>query len=118
MRSDFRTILTMCVLMVIGLSLLPFIDVSNEPREEQGKTLYIQFSWDGASAKVIEQNATSKIEGLMAAVEGVEKVSSMSYFGRGEVKVELRKDVNVSAVKFEISSLLKNVYKKLPQNVS
>ncbi len=118
MRSDFRTILTMCVLMVIGLSFLPLIDVSNEPREEQGKTLYIQFSWDGASAKVIEQNATSKIEGLMTAVEGVEKVSSMSYFGRGEVKVELRKDVNVSAVKFEISSLLKNVYKKLPQNVS
>lgn len=118
MKSDFRTILTMCVLMVIGLSLIPLVEVSNEPREEQGKTLYIQFGWDGASAKVIEQNATSKIEGLMAAVKGVKQVSSMSYFGRGEVKVELRKDVDVSAVKFEIASLLKNTYKKLPQNVS
>ncbi len=118
MKSDFRTILTMCVLMVIGLSLVPLIDVSDAPREEQGKTLYIRFSWDGASAKVIEQNVTSRIEGLMAAVEGVRQVSSMSYFGRGEVKVELRKDVDVSAVKFEIASLLKNTYRKLPQNVS
>ena len=118
MKSNFRTIFVMCVLLVIGLSLVPLVDVSNEPRVEQGKTLYIHFNWDGASAKVIEQNATSRIEGLMSAVGGVEKVSSVSYFGSGEVTVELKKGADVSAVKFEIAALIKNVYKKLPDKVS
>ncbi len=118
MKSNFRTLLVMCVLMIIGISLVPLIDVANEPRAEQGKTLRINFNWTGASAKVIEQNATSKIEGMMMAVEGVEQVSSVSYFGSGEITVELKKEADVSAVKFEIASLIKNVYPKLPENVT
>lgn len=118
MKSNFRTLLVMCVLMIIGLSLAPLIDVANEPKAEQGKTLQIRFGWEGASAKVIEQNATSKIEGMMMAVEGVEEVSSVSYFGSGEVTVKLKKEADVSAVKFEIASLIKNVYPKLPDKVT
>ena len=116
--SNFTLLLMLAILMVIGVALLPSIDVADNPRPRQGKTLTVTYSWSKASAKVIEQNVTSRIEGLVASVKGVESVSSESYFGSGRVDVELKKGADVSSVKFEISSLLKQIYKKLPEGVS
>ena len=118
MKHSFSIILSMCVFMVIGLALIPMLDISNKPRPRQGKTLTIQFSWPNASAKVVEQNATSVIEGLATSVKGVENVSSDSYYGSGRVVVNLKKGVDVSGVKFEIASLLRQIKDKLPEGVS
>ena len=116
--SNFTLLLTLAILMVIGAALLPKIDVADNPRPRQGKTLTVTFAWPRASAKVIEQNVTSRIEGLVSSVKGVENVSSESYFGSGKVIVELKKGADVSSVKFEISSLLKQIYKRLPKGVT
>lgn len=118
MKHSFSVILAMCILMVIGIALIPHLDISNKPRPRQGKTLTVSFSWNGASAKVVEQNVTSRIEGLCASVNGVENVSSNSYFGHGNVTVELKRQTSVSAARFEIASLIRQVYGKLPQGVS
>ena len=116
--SRFTLLLTLAILMVIGCALIPRIDVADKPRPRQGKTLDVWYSWRGASAKVIEQNVTSRIEGMVSAVRGVESVKSESYFGSGRVTIELKKNANVSATKFEIASLLRQVRKQLPQGVS
>lgn len=118
MKRRFSILLSMCVLMVIGLSLVGELEIAKKPRPRQGKTLYINYSWPGASAKVIEQNVTSVIEGLVSSVKGIETVSSDSYFGRGRVVTELKKGVDVLSTKFEISSLLRQVRKHLPDGVS
>lgn len=116
--SNFTLLLTLTILMVIGAALLPRIDVADQPRPRQGKTLTVRYSWTRASAKVIEQNVTSRIEGLVASVKGVESVSSESYFGSGKVTVNLKKEADVSSVKFEIASLLKQIHKRLPEGVT
>lgn len=116
--SPFSLLLTMVILMIIGAALIPLVDVGSSPKPRQGKTLTISYGWPNASPKVVEQEVTSKIEGLVSAVKGVAEVSSASYFGSGRVTVVLKKEADVSAVKFEISSLLKQVRKKLPENVS
>lgn len=116
--SNFTLLLTLAIFMVIGAALIPKIDVADNPRPRQGKTLTVTFAWPKASAKVIEQNVTSRIEGLVSSVKGVENVSSESYFGSGKVIVELKKGADVSSVKFEISSLLKQIYKRLPKGVT
>ncbi len=54
----------------------------------------------------------------MASVKGVESVSSDSYFGSGRVVVELKENAPVSATKFEIASLIRQIRKKLPEGVS
>ena len=116
--SRFTLLLTLAILMVIGCALIPRIDVADRPRPRQGKTLSVWYSWRGASAKVIEQNVTSRIEGLVSAVSGVESVKSESYFGSGRVTIELKKNADVSATKFEIASLLRQIRKQLPEGVS
>lgn len=104
--------------MVIGAALIPQLDISNKPRPEQGKTLTISYNWKNASAKVVEQNVTSRIEAMVSSVRGVEKVSSVSYFGNGHITVELKPKADVSATKFEIASILRQIRGKLPEDLS
>lgn len=116
--SSFTVILTFVVLMVIGVAVMPLLEVGVQPTPRQGKTITITYSWPHVSAKVIEQNLTSPIEGIVASLKGVENVSSNSYFGRNEIFVNLKEQADVSAVRFEISSLLRQSYDKLPKGVS
>lgn len=118
MKHTFSILLTLCVLMLIGLALTGKLDIGSEPRSEQGKTLTISYRWEGKSAKVVEQNVTSRIEAILSSVRGVEKVSSVSEFGYGRVVVELKKQADVSAVKFELASLLRQMKGKLPEELS
>ena len=112
---SFSLILIMAVLMVIGMALVPLLRVAYNPTPKQGKQLNVSFNWPGASPRVIEQEITSKIEGMVSSVVGVEKTSSTSSYGSGNVAIELKENASVSAVRFEISSLLKQVAGKLPE---
>lgn len=107
----------MAVLMVIGAALMPFIDVGTEPMERQGKTLAIGIDWPDVAAKVVEQNVTSPVEGLVSSVEGIESVSSNSYFGRSEIFVKLKPETDVASARYEISSLLRQTYSRMPEGV-
>ena len=117
-RSHFTSLLILAIVMVVGAGLVPRIDVADQPRPRQGKTLVIGYAWPGSSAKVVEQNVTSRIEGLVSVVNGVKSVSSESNFGSGHVTVELKPKADVSATKFEIASLLRQTYRQLPQGVT
>ena len=88
--SSFSLLLTMIILMIIGAALIPLVDVGSSPKPRQGKTLTISYGWQNASPKVVEQEVTSKIEGLVSAVKGVAEVSSESYFGSGYGRAEER----------------------------
>lgn len=114
---SFSLILIMAVLMVVGAALIPLLRIAYHPTPEQGKRLTISYSWPGASQRVIEQEITSKVEGMVSSVVGVEKTSSVSSQGSGRVTILLKEKVNVSAVRFEISSLLKQINGKLPEGV-
>ncbi len=116
--SPFSLLMVMVICMVAGIAVIPLLDVEPDPRPRQGKTLTVSFSWEGTSPKVVEQNVTSRIEGVVSAVKGVQSVQSVSNFGGGRVEIELKPQANVSATKFEISSAIKQIYKKFPEGVS
>lgn len=118
MKHNFSILLVMCILMVIGVALTPRLDISNEPRPEQGKTLTISYWWQNASAKVVEQSITSRIEAAVSVVKDVKKVSSESQFGSGKITVEMKPNANVSMAKFEIASILRQLRPKLPEYMS
>lgn len=108
----------MCLLMIVGIALCPRVEIADAPRPSQGKTLSINYTWPGVAAKVVEQNVTSRLEALVSAVKGVEKVSSVSNYGSGAITITLKEKADVSATKFEIASLLRQIRNKLPENVS
>ncbi len=115
--SNFVVCLLMAIVAIVGLALLPRIDVGVNPPQRQGKTLTVDVRWQGVSAKVMENSVTSVLEGVLSGVKGVENVSSESFFGKCRIKVRLKEQADVSAIRFEMSSLLRQVYSRLPEGV-
>ena len=77
-------------------------------------SLEISYSWPDASAKVIEQEITSKLEGLFGTVQGVREISSTSEKGYGNISIGFKKGTNMDVVRFEVANLIRQAYPELP----
>lgn len=115
--SPFSIILTMAALMVVGVSMIPMLNIRYTPSFKQ-QELTLSFRWYGASARIIEQEVTSKIEGVLASVKGVEEMRSVTGKGSGHITLAIKKKENIDAIRFEIATLIKQLYPHLPEQVS
>ncbi|MDE5639594.1 MAG: efflux RND transporter permease subunit, partial [Odoribacter sp.] len=115
--SQFSIILTMVAFMVIGISMIPRLNIRYTPSLKQ-QDLTLSFNWYGASARIIEQEVTSKIEGVLASVRGIKEMKSVTSKGSGRITLSIKKNENIDAVRFEIATLIKQLYPRLPEQVS
>jgi multidrug efflux pump subunit AcrB len=112
------TILTIFVcLSIIGASLIPLLSVQLTPTRSN-KSLSVYFGWQDASAKVMEQEVTSKLEGMFNTVHGINSISSTSRKGSGSISMDFKKYVDMDAVRFEVANLIRQSYSELPEGVS
>ena len=106
----FSVLLIMAALAVIGVAMLPMLNVQYTPSPVERK-IDVSFTWPDASARLIEQSVTS-------AITGSESVSSRSSKGSGRVTIRFRKGTEMAAARFEVASAIRNLYPKLPEEVS
>jgi multidrug efflux pump subunit AcrB len=114
---SFSVILVFVVLVISGAALVPMLSVQYKPTEK-GNNLSVSYSWGGASARVIESEVTSRLEGVISTLKGVESISSTSSKNNGYISITLKEKADADAVKFELSSLVRRVYPSLPDGVS
>lgn len=114
---SFSVILIFVVLVIVGAGLTPLLSLQYKPTEK-GRSMSISYNWQGASARVIEAEVTSKIEGIISTLAGIEEISSVSSKDRGYINISLKPDAQLDAIKFEMASLIRRVYPKLPQDLS
>ena len=106
---SFSVLLIFAVLTVIGAAMLPSLNLQYLPRDKQ-QTMSVTFYWQDASARVIESEVTSRIEGYIASIKGISRISSMSRKEEGSINITLKKKEDVDAIRFEISSALRSLY--------
>ncbi|HCY41765.1 MAG TPA: multidrug efflux pump protein [Prolixibacteraceae bacterium] len=115
--SSFSILIIFILLVIVGISLLPLLNVQLTPsRSLPG--LSVGYYWPDASARVIEQEVTSRLEGLFSGVKGIKEVSSVSSKGYGRISLSFKKTVNPDAARFEVASLIRQAYPGLPGQVS
>jgi multidrug efflux pump subunit AcrB len=120
MKNNFSsfTILTCFVcLCIIGGSMIPLLSVQLNPSKSL-PSLNVRFGWNDVSAKVIEQEVTSKLEGVFNTVKGIKEISSSTDKGGGSIKIEFKKNIDLDAIRFEIANLIRQTYSELPVGVS
>lgn len=115
--SSFSVILIMSTLMIVGIAMIPLLNIQYAPQKKQ-TTLRISYSWNNASARIIESEVTSKLEGVLATMRGVENMESESRKSYGSIFLTLKKNIDPDAARFEASTLIKQIYSKLPDQVS
>ena len=114
---SFSVVLIMVVLMIAGLAVVPLLSIQYAPSVKE-RSMTVSYRWNGASARVVEQEVTSRLEGMLASVSGIKNIRSVSKKDRGNISLTFKKNVNIDAVRFEIASLIRQVYPKLPEGVS
>lgn len=115
--SSFSIIMGFLVLFIIGVSMLPLLNVKYTPSNSQ-KQISVYFSWAKASSRVLENEVTSKLEGVFSSIQGVQSISSRSNSGRGFINISFDKDADMDMLRFEVSSIIRQVYADLPEGVS
>ena len=115
--SPFTLIVTFVCLALVGLALVPMLPVKLNPsRTLPGFT--VRFSMPGTSSRVVEMEATSKLESMLARIKGIKGMYSTSSNGYGSITVDLDKHADVDAVRFEASTIIRQTWSQLPSGVS
>jgi multidrug efflux pump subunit AcrB len=115
--SSFSVILIFVVLVVIGAGISPLLSLQYNPTVK-GKNLTVSYNWPGASARVIESEVTSRLEGVISTLPGIGDITSNSSKESGSINITVKPGVNLDAIKFELTSLIRRIYPKLPKEVS
>ena len=115
--SSFALIITFVCLSLVGVVLVPLLPVKLAPSQEM-PGLSVSFSMPGHSARVVETEVTSRLEAMLSRVNGIKNITSTSDNGGGHIRIELDKHTDMDATRFEVSTLIRQLWSQLPDGVS
>ena len=112
---SFSIILIMVVLMLVGTIVLYTgqLTVQFNPVQEN-LNLPVSF-WGPGSARVVETEVTSLIEGALNTVDGVSSINAYTNQGGGNVTLSFKKGTNMETTRFDVATRLRQIRKKLPE---
>jgi multidrug efflux pump subunit AcrB len=110
--SPIRVCLIFFFLSALGMALIPALSVDVTPATTPA-SFTIFYSLPGASPEVTEAEATAPIEGALAQLSGIRRIRSSSFYHAGRVEIDFVKGLDVDFKRFEILSILRNLYPKL-----
>jgi len=105
------------LLIIIGIAVIPVLSLQLNPTRYMPE-MTVSWSWPLAPSRVIEQEVTSVLEGVVSTVPGVESITSTTQNGSGYIRIEFDKKADLQAKRFEVASLLREARHKLPPEVS
>lgn len=115
--SSFTLIVAFLCLALAGAALIPLLPVKHYPSKNL-PSLSVSFNMGGNSARVVEMEATTRLESMLARIKGVKSISSTSGNGWGRIYLELDKHTNIDAARFEASAIVRQTWPLLPEGVS
>lgn len=118
MKLSSYTILILFVILMLTGSVLVFrLSFQLEPSVSL-PSVTVSYSWPNMPGRVVEQEVTSVLESGFSRMKGIEELTSTSSNGRGTIRIGFDKTVSFDAARFEISSIIRQLYPKLPDQVS
>jgi multidrug efflux pump subunit AcrB len=115
--SSFTVLCLFFCITVVGISLIPSLNLRLKPNRASQR-LVVNFQWKNTSAKIIEQEVTSKLEGLFNSLKGIQEITSRSRKGSGSIQITLKEKTDADLTRFEVLNLIRQNYQKLPEEVS
>lgn len=115
--SSFTIIVVFLCMTLVGIAILPMLSVRLYPLRYT-PSITVSFSLPNSSARVVEMEATSKLEGLLTRMKGVSGINSSSYKGGGNIWIYLDKHANIDALRLEASSIVRQAWPDLPDGTT
>nr|MBI1232248.1 AcrB/AcrD/AcrF family protein [Cytophagales bacterium] len=115
--SPFRLVIAFFVISIIGFALVPKLSVDLNPRERE-PVLQVTYSVRGSSPELVEKLGTSPLEGVFSQLSELKKINSVSNYDRGSITLRFDKETDMEYKKFEVASLIRQVYPSMDRKVS
>lgn len=115
--STFSLNIIFVVLIITGAAIMPLLSLQLNPTRYL-PSLTISYTWPDAAARVVEQQVTSVLEGVISTLPGVSRLSSITNNERGVITVEFDKNANLRIKRFEVAALIRDAHSRLPDRVS
>ena len=115
--SSFSILVITLILMIIGAALVPRLPVHLVSTRTR-PSLSVSWSWQNASPRLIEQEVTAPLEGLLNTIPGVSEIRSTSSTGWGRINLEFDRKADMDAMRFEVASKIREIYPRLPERVT
>ncbi|RED98405.1 efflux RND transporter permease subunit [Marinoscillum furvescens] len=115
--SAFSILTLFTVLVIIGLALVPKLQLRLLPSRYE-PSVYVYFGMRDASAIVVDNEVTSKLEGAFSRIPALKKLESRTRAGGGSLVLRFHEDADMDAVRFEVATIVRQLYPQLPEGVS
>jgi multidrug efflux pump subunit AcrB len=114
---SFTIIVSFIALSLCGISLIRFLNIQLNPSSSLS-SFTIDYFWPDAGARVVEQEVTSRLEAICAGVKGIRDINSKSEKDGGSIQISLDKKADADVIRFEISTLIRQLWPGLPKGIS
>jgi len=115
--SPFSLNIFFVVLIITGAAIMPLLSLQLNPSRFL-PSLTVSYTWPDAAARVVEQQVTSVLEGVISTLPGVSRISSVTNNESGEITVEFNRNTDLRTKRFEVASLIRDAHSRLPERVS
>ncbi len=112
-RPVFATVIS-ALLVLLGLAAMSSLPVRQYP-DIESPVVSIETSYRGASAEVIETKVTQVIEDVIAGLEGIEMLTSVSRDERSDIRVEFSPSRDIDGAANDIRDRVSRVVDQLPR---
>ncbi len=112
--SSFSVLLLMAVAAVVGVACFPHLKVQYTP-SASNREIEVSYIYPDASARIVEAEVTSLLEGVFSTIRACTGISSVSRDGSGFITLTVGRRADLAAVRFEVASQIRNLYSKLPE---
>lgn len=116
-RTAFGILVATTALSLLGVLLLFHISLRLTPSRNK-PAISVSYSLPDASPRTVERDITSKLEGVLSHVKGVENVSSVSKENTGTITLSFDNTADIPTSKFHITTLLRQIWPDMPTGIS
>ncbi|UXE68328.1 MAG: efflux RND transporter permease subunit [Chryseotalea sp. WA131a] len=115
--TPYKTVVLFVFLSLMGLAVVSQFSIDLQPNYSL-PTLTISFTLPDASPETVEQEATAPLENVLSQITNIKKIYSVSGYNQGTIEITFDKQADIDFKKFEITSLVRQIYPKLNPKIS
>lgn len=115
--SSFKTILIFIIAAALGLVFISQLSIDLLPNTSL-PVLTISYSLQDAPPEIIEQQATGPLENALSQISQIKRIYSVSGNEQGTIEITFDQEADIVFKKFEVSSVIRHVYRKLNNEIS
>ena len=102
------------ILIIFGLFVFSELPVRELPEGIQPPVVQIQTDYKSASAEIVDEEITQKIEDVIGGAEGIKNIDSSSLSGRSRINVEFNTDIDLDDAANDLRERIARVVDNLP----